>query len=756
MSSPERNVEEALFDNTKDSSEKGLIDALNLVQAVIEFELDGTVIHANDNFLNALGYSLDEVQGQHHRMFCEEAFHKSLEYKQLWKNLANGEFQSGEFKRVTKDGDTIWILASYNPVLDENGTPYKVVKFASDVTANKNEAAEFNAKLQAVGKSQAVIEFDLNTVVLDANENFLATTGYQLSDIVGKKHSQFVAPEYAASAEYAAFWDKLRSGVYDAGEYKRFAKDGSEIWINAAYHPVFDAEGNVAKIVKFATDITVEKNAAALTSTKIAAVNRVQAVIEFDLNGTVVNANDNFLNTVGYTLDEIKGSHHSMFCEKQYVDSPEYKSLWNNLRNGEINQGEYKRIGKHGKEIWINASYNPVLDSNNTPVGVIKFATDITEQKLKDAENQYKLEAISKSQAVIEFDTKGNIITANEAFLTTLGYSLSDIVGKHHKIFCDPTYTSTKEYESFWDKLSSGVFDSGRYCRYDRNNQPVWIQATYNPIFDPSGKVSKVVKYATDISAQVAIEESVTKISRDVAEQTHSIATKASGVATGAQTLGATSEEMNASVEELSASIDSIADNSRQADNIAKNTQSEADQGVKAIERSIESMQNINDSAVEISEIVKVIGEIANQTNMLAFNAAIEAARAGEHGLGFSVVADEVRKLAERSSQATKEITKLINESVKRIVEGSEISREASAAFNQIVAGVEKTTHAIAEISMAAQEQQVAARDVSNAIQQIADSTEDSVMATDSIAKATDTLLECANTLQVEVKKFTD
>jgi len=213
---------------------------------------------------------------------------------------------------------------------------------------------------------------------------------------------------------------------------------------------------------------------------------------------------------------------------------------------------------------------------------------------------------------------------------------------------------------------------------------------------------------------------------------------------------------MNASVEELSASIDSIAENSREANDIAINTQTEADLGAKAIERSIESMQRINQSSEEISEIVKVISEIASQTNLLAFNAAIEAARAGEHGLGFSVVADEVRKLAERSSQATKEITKLINESVKRVVKGGEISKEAAEAFGKIVEGVSKTTFSISEISTAAQEQQTAARDVSDAIQQIADSTEESAISSDAIATATQDLMTGADNLRSEARKFSD
>ncbi len=665
--------------------------ALNRVQAVIEFELDGTIIHANENFLSTLGYTLDEVRGKHHAMFCEPSYTRTPAYKQFWANLGAGNFARADYKRLAKGGREVWISASYNPILDADGKPYKVIKFASDITASVMKNAEFEGKINAISKAQAVIEFNLDGTIIAANQNFLDATGYTLEEIVGKHHRTFVEATEAASAEYARFWQKLGKGEFDAGQYKRVHKSGRDLWLSATYNPIFDADGNPFKVVKFASDITASKMQAAETMGKMNAIDKAQAVIEFDMNGIILTANDNFLSVMGYALTDIQGEHHRNFCEDDYAASADYKKFWQKLNRGEYEAGRYKRIGNNGRVVWIQATYNPILDLNGKPYKVVKFAVDVTEQV--DMEKGIAEKARNDSRKVNEL-----------------------LESVDHAAKGDLTRQITVEGTEPIDLLAEGI---------------------QKMIGDLRGVIGNVVSSAGGFT-----------------DSSKTIAERANKVAAGAQALGATVEEMNASIDGLTSSINSIADNTKNADGLAKATQQEAELGAKAVAKSIEAMDLINRSSEDIGEIVKVISEIASQTNMLAFNAAIEAARAGEHGLGFSVVADEVRKLAERSSQATKEISKLINESVKRVSMGSEISRQASDAFDKIVSGVAKTTQAISEISGAAGEQLLTAKEVSSAIQHIAEEAEKSAASCDSIARSTDGLNHNAVDLNKVVSGF--
>lgn len=481
---------------------EGKLAAIEKSQASIEFNMDGTIITANQNFLDAMGYRLEEIQERHHRMFVSAAYANSEEYAMFWNTLNRGEFQTAEYERFNKAGDSVWIQASYNPIMDEAGKPYKVIKYASDITAQKKQSIDFTGKINAISRAQAVIEFTPSGEILTANDNFLATVGYSLDEIQGKHHRIFVSSKYADSAEYTDFWKRLGQGEFSAGEYERFGKDGSSVWIQATYNPILNDSGEVVKVVKFATNITEQKKQSIDFIGKLNAISRAQAVIEFTPSGEILTANENFLATVGYSLDEIQGKHHRMFVSPEYGNSADYRDFWRKLGQGEFSSGEYERFGKDGSSIWIQATYNPILNDAGEVVKVVKFATDITEQKKQSIDFTGKMNAISRAQAMIEFTPEGEILTANENFLTTVGYSLHEIQGKHHRMFVSPEYANSMEYREFWKQLAQGEFSAGEYERFGKDGSSVWIQATYNPILDEAGTVVKVVKFATNITEQ--------------------------------------------------------------------------------------------------------------------------------------------------------------------------------------------------------------------------------------------------------------
>jgi len=573
---------------------------------------------------------------------------------------------------------------AFTPTLTMN-TPIETPPTAPQV------AARTAALLAALEHVQAVIEFDLEGRVLRANGLFLDLMGYSLDEVLGQHHRMFCPPEVTGSDSYRVLWEGLRAGQVREDVFLRVTKAGKPVWLQASYNPVRDTEGRTVGVVKLATDITAQRAQQADFEGKIAAIHRVQAVIEFDLTGRILAANTNFLDTFGYAHDEVVGKHHRMFCQPEFAASSEYASLWERLGRGEFTAGRFRRLSKEGKEIWLQASYNPILDVTGKPYKVVKFAVDITHDMTSAAETNGKIDAISLSQAVTEFDMAGNVQTANPNFLRTMGYTLAEIRGQHHSMFCEPGLVQSQAYRDFWADLGEGKFQSARYRRIGKHGAEVWIQATYNPILDVDGKPYKVVKYAIDITAQVLRERAVAQKVNDI----------------------------TAVLREMSGSIQRLARSAGRSTELAEQTQREAGDGSGLVRRSRDAIIAIERSSSDIHEIVDTISEISSQTHLLAFNAAIEAARAGEQGVGFSVVADEVRKLAEKSSLAAREIAKLIHQTVSRVAEGSRLSEEVDAAFSRILGAVEATTRSISEIRTATEEQEHSTQDVARLLEDL-------------------------------------
>ncbi|MBO6506076.1 MAG: PAS domain-containing methyl-accepting chemotaxis protein [Kordiimonadaceae bacterium] len=582
-------------------------------------------------------------------------------------------------------------------------------------SAKTNEATSI---LDALDRSQAVIEFETDGTIITANKNFLGAMGYRYNEIIGKHHRMFVVPGYENTDEYKEFWRSLKEGIFQAAEYKRVGKGGKEVWIQASYNPVKDRLGNVIKVVKYATDITAQVLQNADYCGQIEAINKVQAVIEFELDGTIRHANQNFLDAVGYSLLEIKGNHHRMFVLPEYAQSEEYKSFWERLAAGNFEAGQYKRIGKGGKEIWIQASYNPIFDPDGNPFKVVKYATDITEQKLRNADYSGQIAAIGKSQAVIEFELDGTIINANENFTSTVGYSLDEIKGQHHRMFMDPDEAKTPAYQRFWEQLGQGQFDAGEYRRIGKDGKEIWIQASYNPIFDPDGRPFKVVKYASDITDQVKgrdeakrvgamVDTNLEKILNAVGDASHQASSASSASSETAQTVqavAAAAEQFQASTQEIASSMES--------------SRSDVSRAMDEAQTADKSAQQLSDAAGAMTNIVDVINDIAGQINLLALNATIESARAGEAGKGFAVVASEVKSLANQVANATTQISNEINGM-------QDISGDVVKRLDRIKGAVSSVEGSVTAVASAVEEQAATSREITSSMHEASTAVED-------------------------------
>lgn len=689
-----------------------LLQAMDRSQAIIEFALDGTILTANLNFLRVLGYTLDEITGKHHSLFVDPAYTQSAEYQKFWATLRAGEYVSGEFCRVSKSGGAVWIQASYNPVYDNSGHPCKIVKFASDITRQKLLNADCEGKLAAIERAQAVVEFALDGTVLNANNNFLTVLGYTLDEIRGRHHSMFVDSAYRQSREYADFWLKLNSGEFLTDEFKRIGKGNREIWIQASYNPIFDPSGKVYKIVKFATDISAQKILAADSQGQIKAVGRSQAVIEFMLDGTILTANDNFLSALGYKLDEIKGKHHSMFVETSYGHSAEYKEFWAKLNRGEFLSDEYLRLGKGGREVWIQASYHPIVDLNGKVVKVVKFASDISKQV--NARKERELLEEQGKQKAGELQQKVN--------------SLLQVVAAAAQ--GDLTQQITVRGDDPAGQMGAG------------------LERLFSDLRDSISSIGQTAMGVGSSSEELsAISQQLTTSSQDASQQATGVANSSERVSSNVGVVAASSEEMLASIREISKSATEAARVARTAVTMADETN--------------QTISKLGVSSQEIGKVIKVITSIAQQTNLLALNATIEAARAGEAGKGFAVVANEVKELAKETARATEEIGQKIDAiqtdtraAVTAIGQVSEIINQVNDISSTIASAVEEQTATTNEIGRNVTDAARGTNEIAQNISHVAQATEQTLSGARDTQVAARALTEMASQLQLLVGRF--
>jgi methyl-accepting chemotaxis protein len=656
-------------------------------------------------------------------------------------------------------------------------------------------AADKVAEVEAIDRAQAVIEFDMNGIILAVNDNFLALMGYRREEVLGRHQDLFVDAAPADVADYRQLWDKLGRGESCSGRFRAMAKGAREVWIRANFNPVLNRKGQPFMVVQYAADITANKAREVEIQGRLNAIDKSQASIEFGVDGTIITANANFLTTFGYTLEEIRGKHHSLLVDPAYRQSPEYRMFWDKLGRGEYDAGQYRRVGKGGREVWIQATYNPIMDMAGKPMMVVKYATDITEQRRKDEMNAAFKGALDNLTAnIMVADVDLNIIYMNTTVREMMAAGQADfrkelptfdvnrLMGANIDIF----HKNPAHQRSMLTALTRTHV--GQFLLGGRT-----LRVIANPMVNAAGKrIGTVVEWA-DRTVELGVEAEIRKLvesanagdltrrmdldgktgvfaeigtginqlAENMAQVVSRVQVVAGEVSRGAEEISegntnlsqrteeqaSSLEETASSMEEMTSTVKQNADNASRASQLATAARDQADKGGTVVSHAVRAMTEINDASRKIVDIVGVIDEIAFQTNLLALNAAGEAARAGEQGRGFAVVASEVRSLAGRSATAAKEIKGLIQDSVKKVEEGSSLVTQSGQTLDQIVIAVKKVSDIIGEIAGASHEQSAGIDQVNKAVMQLDEMTQQNAALVEEASAASQSMAGQARSL---------
>jgi methyl-accepting chemotaxis protein len=857
---PGRAVESTLIDDLQqrldeierraERNEQALFDA---VDAVIQIDSSRLITFYNKTAEEMFGYSREEVMGQNVKMIVPvEHLGNHDHYANNINTGVNKVVGVGrDLEATRKDGSKFWINLSLSKSQVNGDTSYTA--FIKDITAHKQAVLEMEelqrelkARMDQINLACVVSEADLKGDITYVNDLLCEVSQYTREECIGQPHSMFRHPDMPKSV-FKELWATIGKGKIFRGIIKNRKKDGSPYWVDALIAPVLGPNGKPVKYIGVRYVITETIMKQQELEGQMNAINASTAYIEFNPDGIIIKCNELFLRTMRYSSEkEIEGKHHRIFCEPSYTNSREYEQFWANLRNGQAQVGEFRRKAKDGTEVWLTANYTPVKDEKGNVVRVIKLANDITGQKIRNMDYQGQLEAISRSNAVIEFNMDGTIITANDNFLRVTGYSLNEIRGKHHRMFVTSEYGRSNEYRQFWDTLNRGEFLVGTYSRINKRGEDIYLQASYNPIADADGNPMKVVKYALDMTEVIRVIKAMSKgdlsmrcdtsvdnggLTAEINKTLENISSVLGNISQGSDVVAKSSDLLQKKADDLKRSTTEVAtaiaqmakgaqdqagrtDESSKLINHVMNSSNEmerkanfinktaekgldsSNQGMKTVKVLVNNMNGIKESAgqtahsisvltkrtEEIGRTLNVITDIASQTNLLALNAAIEAARAGDAGRGFAVVAEEIRKLAEDSRKSAVEIEKIIGDVQKdtqaagkaieamesSVKEGNRSSSEAEVIFQEIAKSSEDTFGASKEIQAATLTQKesistvvknieqivVVSEETAAGTQQVASSSQQMNAGMVEIARAGDELSAVAAELQAGIQQF--
>lgn len=783
---------------------------INKARCVLELDAKGGILAMNENLTRALSYADKEMVGQGHRALISRAEATSTDYQQFWQALEQGNTQSGAFKLVDKQGGIKWFQGYYAPVCDgPQKTLRKVVAYLTDITTEKTKLITAQQEESALNNALGVAELSVDGKFVHSNDEFLAALGYTKEEIIGRDQLSIVCPDQTSSCK-TAIKRMLESVSPFTENVCRLSKTGERFWFKTTFVPVTNAEQQVFKVMMYSFDITTELKQKLDLEGRMEAISRAQAMIEFDVQGNILAFNQKFTEVMGYTAQELVGKHHSLLVSDKYKSSPEYNQLWDKLRSGEFESGYFPRVNKFGKEVWLQASYNPIIGIDGNVSRIVKFAIDITESVKKDAERKKQAVEAVMIKHTLESSTNNLMVADNDGIITYMNPATLELMKHSAETFrskfpqFDPNNLIGQNFDQFHKTPSHQrnlLASLKEKHATELNLGKMFFRLTANPIFDEKGvRLGSVVEWV-DLTEEKQVENQIREtveaavggdvtrrldttgvkksaaatmdainqlldgmndILLQVREAGETINTAANEISSGNNDLSSRTEQQASNLEETASSMEQLsstvrqnADNARQANQMSEAASLVAQRGGEVVGNVVSTMSAINESAKKIEEIITVIDGIAFQTNILALNAAVEAARAGEQGRGFAVVAGEVRNLAQRSAGAAKEIKELITDSVTKTAEGTKLVESAGATMQEIVTSVQRVTDIMSEITAASAEQSAGIDQVNDAITDMDEVTQQNAALVEEAAAAAESLVEQASNLMDAVSKYT-